>query len=477
MKNSQYLKQYVQNHPENKMAWYLLGKEYLKSGQEGKANYCFNQAGGVYEAFEHSKVPADLLRDYEERLLEAGREKERRRLRLRRSLLALILALLALIPANAAAPGGGPAARPVAAVPAAAPAGEAAAGTDGSAAAPAPQSAPAFTAREAGAAGFASAAAQLAGPGTGPGPQTTAVLGMERAGRWLLWREKLPLSFSAEKDGRGKTTITAYDAAVCSCTPGRPDAGLAAAAAQWQAREEERAVLASAVAAFRAAKGRLPAGAGELAGDYPGNWLTGLTPAMERELTGLLRAAASASGGGNAAPPGSAAPGGAGADGQAGPPGAGGGSGALFSQPLEIIVDKANHRLALVSGNVILRNYKVGLGGERTPEGRFVLTDKVVNPNGKDDGDFGSRGMQLSDTNYAIHGTNEPDSIGKDESLGCVRMGRADIEELFDLAPRGTPVSITKGVLPDEPLHPQNRLDLPDAGNQTNPRKVYRWLN
>ena len=40
---------------------------------------------------------------------------------------------------------------------------------------------------------------------------------------------------------------------------------------------------------------------------------------------------------------------------------------------LEIIVDKANHRLALVSGNLILRNYEVGLGGELTPEGVFYL--------------------------------------------------------------------------------------------------------
>ncbi|GJM84202.1 hypothetical protein HMSSN139_66980 [Paenibacillus sp. HMSSN-139] len=70
----------------------------------------------------------------------------------------------------------------------------------------------------------------------------------------------------------------------------------------------------------------------------------------------------------------------------------------------------------------------------------------MVNPNGKDDGEFGSRGMQLSDTNYAIHGTNEPDSIGKDESLGCIRMGKKDVEELFDLVPKGTKVKIGKGI-------------------------------
>lgn len=58
-------------------------------------------------------------------------------------------------------------------------------------------------------------------------------------------------------------------------------------------------------------------------------------------------------------------------------------------------MDKQNHRLAVVSGSIILRNYAVGLGGDKTPEGNFVITDKVVNPNGRDDGDFGSRGFSF----------------------------------------------------------------------------------
>lgn len=68
-----------------------------------------------------------------------------------------------------------------------------------------------------------------------------------------------------------------------------------------------------------------------------------------------------------------------------------------------------------------------------------------MNPNGRDNGEFGSRGMQLSDSNYAIHGTNEPDSIGKDESLGCIRMSRKDVEELFAMVPMGTKVQISQG--------------------------------
>lgn len=146
---------------------------------------------------------------------------------------------------------------------------------------------------------------------------------------------------------------------------------------------------------------------------------------------------------------------------------------------LEIIVDKKQHRLALISGNTIIRNYEVGLGGDRTPEGAFVISDKVVNPNGRSNGEFGSRGMQLSDTNYAIHGTNEPNSIGLDESLGCVRMSTEDVEELFALAPQGTPVRIGKDLLPETAVVPEtkDRYRYKLVPKQNNPNKTYHWLN
>ena len=47
MNNSLYLKRYVETHPDNKMAWYLLGKEYEQAGEQGKANYCYNKAEGL----------------------------------------------------------------------------------------------------------------------------------------------------------------------------------------------------------------------------------------------------------------------------------------------------------------------------------------------------------------------------------------------------------------------------------------------
>ena len=45
---------------------------------------------------------------------------------------------------------------------------------------------------------------------------------------------------------------------------------------------------------------------------------------------------------------------------------------------------------------------------------------------------------------YGIHGTWDDTSIGKQSSAGCVRMRNSDVEELYVLLPRGTPVLIVE---------------------------------
>jgi hypothetical protein len=50
--------------------------------------------------------------------------------------------------------------------------------------------------------------------------------------------------------------------------------------------------------------------------------------------------------------------------------------------------------------------------------------------------------MGLSAKGYGIHGTNEPNSIGKAASHGCIRMGKADLEELYTLVEVGDAVEI-----------------------------------
>ncbi|MFF2910488.1 L,D-transpeptidase family protein [Paenibacillus sp. NPDC057934] len=477
MKNIQHLKAYVQMHPDNKMAWYLLGKEYYKNGQHGKANYCFNQAGDVYEAFEHSKVPAEMLREYEEGLLQAERERVGKRKKIRRALLALVFLLMIAIP-SAAAPGlvrqweadGASAAEdsdtvdpvevPAIAVP----------GNSQTLA----KSTLAFTAVESG--GASSAGKLLVTMlGRGQPGSKTAVLGMKRQGEWLIWKKRLPLITALEKKGNGAIEYQSYEPAVCNCEP--PEHGeLAKRAGEWQDAQEEQAVLWSAMKAYQSAKGKLPDSLKELAGPFPGNWLGGTTPTMKQAFK-PLRAAASPGASGNQPEQPATSQATQGTD-ESGSGASGGTQGQpFFASPLTIIVDKQTHRLAIVSGSVMLRNYEVGLGGDRTPEGRFAISDKVVNPNGHDNGEFGSRGMQLSDTNYAIHGTNDLNSIGKDESLGCIRMRRGDVEELFALAPKGTKVEISRGVLPAELLLPKERFSSATSENQTNPHKKYHWLN
>jgi hypothetical protein len=78
-----------------------------------------------------------------------------------------------------------------------------------------------------------------------------------------------------------------------------------------------------------------------------------------------------------------------------------------------------------------------------------VITTKVVNPTyypkGRDpiepgkENPIGTRWIGLKD-GYGIHGTNEPLSIGRAASHGCIRLGRKEIEELFDLVKIGTEV-------------------------------------
>ncbi|MNZ77900.1 putative L,D-transpeptidase YkuD [compost metagenome] len=463
MNNSVYLKKYVENHPDNKMAWYLLGKEYEASGQEGKANYCYNQAAGVYEAFEASKVPADLWKEYQAKLLQESKRKEKQSKFFRRIGIVFIFLLLIWIPLTYA-PGqfsedydtvidtsgknGGQA--------------------DG-AYSPATLK-PRFTAREYTSANGMEYAADLLVGDRSDGQSQTVVMGMKRSGNWLLWSRSLPVVYGIQQDSdSGATTIQSYDPIACDCSP--PDASkLQKEGEKWAVRQESLAVLSSAMRHYREKTGQWPTSLKDLNKPFPDNWLAGTNNIMKDNFIPMLsqlqnnradnKADANVHSGNTATGKSSL---------QEGEP--------YFTQPLEVMVDKTTHRLVVVSGSVIVRSYKVGLGGEDTPEGEFVISDKVVNPNGRSNGEFGSRGMQLSDTNYAIHGTNDPDSVGKDESLGCIRMLKADVEELFDLLPRGTKVTIGKGIAPSLEVVPKSRFSLGNRQNQTNPDRTYHWLN
>jgi len=55
---------------------------------------------------------------------------------------------------------------------------------------------------------------------------------------------------------------------------------------------------------------------------------------------------------------------------------------------------------------------------------------------------LGARAIYLGSTIYRIHGTNEPSSIGKAASSGCIRMLNADVSELFQHVKLGATVTV-----------------------------------
>jgi lipoprotein-anchoring transpeptidase ErfK/SrfK len=126
---------------------------------------------------------------------------------------------------------------------------------------------------------------------------------------------------------------------------------------------------------------------------------------------------------------------------------------------MSIKIWRKNWLLAVFLGDKLLCAYQVGLGSkDSTPQGEFVIKTRLKNPDwysdkhGKiipfDDPEniLGTRWMGFENQENArglgIHGTKDPDSIGKNRSSGCIRLVNEDMEDLFDVIPRGTPVTV-----------------------------------
>ena len=65
---------------------------------------------------------------------------------------------------------------------------------------------------------------------------------------------------------------------------------------------------------------------------------------------------------------------------------------------------------------------------------------------GGPDNPLGARALYLyqgnRDTLYRIHGTNEPDKIGRSVSSGCIRMRNIDVVDLYNRTPMGAKVIV-----------------------------------
>lgn len=107
-----------------------------------------------------------------------------------------------------------------------------------------------------------------------------------------------------------------------------------------------------------------------------------------------------------------------------------------------ITISTKNYTLTLYKVGTLYRKYPVAVGkaSTPTPTGNFKIINKALHPGGA----FGVRwlGLNIPKGGYGIHGTNNPSSIGKSISHGCIRMYNNDVIELSDLVPIGTTVNI-----------------------------------
>ncbi|WP_434296148.1 L,D-transpeptidase [Clostridium sporogenes] len=107
-----------------------------------------------------------------------------------------------------------------------------------------------------------------------------------------------------------------------------------------------------------------------------------------------------------------------------------------------IVINTKAHTLTLFRDNNVYKTYKVAVGkpSTPTPKGTFKIVNRAINPGGP----FGARwlGLNIPYGDYGIHGTNNPSSIGKSVSNGCIRMFNNQVIELSNLVPIGTTVTI-----------------------------------
>jgi lipoprotein-anchoring transpeptidase ErfK/SrfK len=130
-----------------------------------------------------------------------------------------------------------------------------------------------------------------------------------------------------------------------------------------------------------------------------------------------------------------------------------------------IVVSTNERRLYLVLGQGRAMVYPVGVGrAGRQWAGRSMIDSKRIQPawgpppdikrehpglpdvipGGSPKNPMGAAALTLSGGQYAIHGTNNPGSIGGFVSYGCIRMYNQDITDLYGRVGVGTPVIVTR---------------------------------
>lgn len=125
-----------------------------------------------------------------------------------------------------------------------------------------------------------------------------------------------------------------------------------------------------------------------------------------------------------------------------------------------VLIYKRDFEVVVLFGNTLLRAYDCATGKDgKTPEGGFVIGNKLVNPDwyapdgrvyrfGTKENVLGTRWLAFKNTakhqGFGIHGTSFPESIGTEASMGCIRLRNHDVEELYELLPPGATIQVVK---------------------------------
>jgi lipoprotein-anchoring transpeptidase ErfK/SrfK len=127
-----------------------------------------------------------------------------------------------------------------------------------------------------------------------------------------------------------------------------------------------------------------------------------------------------------------------------------------------VVVKTSERRLYYVLNDERAVRYSVGVGkagmqwsGRSRVTGKYIKPDFVmpddlrrkntpsVIPAGSPRNPLGAAALTLH-ADYAIHGTNNPGSIGRFVSHGCIRMHNRDVMDLYRRVSVGTPVIVTR---------------------------------
>lgn len=127
----------------------------------------------------------------------------------------------------------------------------------------------------------------------------------------------------------------------------------------------------------------------------------------------------------------------------------------------KILINIPSKTLEVINSGKVENIYSIGVGRPEfpTPVGDFKVISKITNPNWenpyKPAGEMKIKAGQKNplgtrwigfvrnkNGEYGIHGTNNPLSIGKYSSHGCIRMKIKDAEELFSKVDMGTDVFV-----------------------------------